>query len=110
MPVFFSGVAALPPASGINFSSWGLTGFIFNFVIRRRHFRWWMQYNYIVSAALDAGMALGVVFVFFTLQLPKGGINLNWWGNTVWQNTADANEAPLRVLSGNETFGPTTWW
>jgi len=83
VPVFFAGLGAMPPASGINFISWTLCGFIFNYVIRRFHFRWWMRYNYILSAALDAGVAMSMIVVFFSLGLPKtGGIQLNWWGNT----------------------------
>jgi hypothetical protein len=72
----------LPQVSGINFSSWVLCGFIFNYLIRRFHLRWWMQYNYIIANALDAGTAISMIVIFFTLTLPKrGGIVLNWWGN-----------------------------
>jgi len=42
-----------------------------------------MRYNYILSAALDAGLAFSTILVFLALGLPKaGGIELNWWGNT----------------------------
>ncbi|KAL0950706.1 hypothetical protein HGRIS_007482 [Hohenbuehelia grisea] len=109
MPVFFAGVGAIPPASGINYASWALTGFIFNYWVRRFHFRWWMRFNYILSAGLDAGVALGMIVIFFCLAYPKGGINLDWWGNTVWMNTADAMGTPLYVLNPGETFGPETW-
>ncbi|KAJ6560262.1 OPT oligopeptide transporter [Mycena capillaripes] len=108
IPVFFGGVGAIPAASAYNYAGWALTGFIFNFVIRRRHFRWWMRYNYILSAALDAGVALCLIVLFFAVQYPKGGINLNWWGNTVWQNTNDAMGMPL-LISETGTFGPTAW-
>jgi hypothetical protein len=106
VPVFFSGIGAIPPASGINYSSWAITGFIFQYWMRRFHFRWWMRYNYILSAGLDAGVAISMLFVFFTVQLPKGGIILSWWGNNVWQNTADALGTPMYVLQPGETFGP----
>jgi hypothetical protein len=109
IPVFFAGIQGIPPATGINYASWALTGFVFNFLIRRYHFRWWMRYNYILSAALDAGVALSIVVVFFAVQYPKGGFTLNWWGNTVWANTADANGASLYTLAPGQTFGPTTW-
>ena len=83
IPVLFAGLDGLPPGSGLNFISWVLTGFIFNYVIRRLHFRWWMRYNYILSAALDSGLALCAIAIFLSLGLPKpGGIQLNWWGNT----------------------------
>jgi OPT family small oligopeptide transporter len=109
LPVFFAGLAYIPPASGINYASWAATGFFFNFFLRRYHFRWWMRYNYILSAALDAGVAISVILIFFTVQYPKGGFNIKWWGNTVWQNTADALGTPMYVLNPGETFGPSSW-
>ncbi|KAF8898456.1 OPT oligopeptide transporter [Infundibulicybe gibba] len=109
MPVFFAGVGAIPPGTGINYASWAIVGFIFNYFIRRFHFRWWMRYNYILSAALDAGVAISIVVIFFCVMLPKGGIEVNWWGNTVWQNTADAMGTPLYILRPDETIGPSTW-
>ena len=71
-----------------------------------------MRYNYILSAALDSGVAISLIVIFFALQLPKGGtININWWGNTVWQNTLDSHGAPFYTLQPGETFGPAagTW-
>jgi OPT family small oligopeptide transporter len=109
IPVFFAGIGAMPPATGINFASWAIVGFIFQWFMRRYHFRWWMRYNYILSAGLDAGVTLSLIVIFFLLQMPKGGITLNWWGNTVWQNTADAMGTPLYVMPPGQTFGPSTW-
>lgn len=109
IPVFFAGVGAIPPGSGINYASWAITGFTFNYFIRRYRFRWWMRYNYILSAALDAGVAIAMIVIFFVVQYPKGGFEINWWGNTVWLNTADANFIPRLTVSEGETFGPTTW-
>ncbi len=93
----------------MNYASWALIGFIFNFYIRRRYFRWWMRYNYVLSAALDAGTAVAIVLLFLCLQLPKGGIELKWWGNTVWQHTADNLGTPLKSLDPGEIFGPSSW-
>ncbi|KIK98331.1 hypothetical protein PAXRUDRAFT_31250 [Paxillus rubicundulus Ve08.2h10] len=109
IPVLFAGIGAMPPASGINYSSWILVGFFFQWFMRRYHFRWWMRYNYILSAGLDAGVAISLIVIFFALQMPKGGITLNWWGNTAWQNTADAFGTPLYVMPPGQTFGPSTW-
>jgi len=96
MPVFLNGISYVPPATGINYSSWFFTGFIFQYFLRRRNFRWWSKYNYLLSSALDSGTVLSVIFIFFTLQFPKGGtINLDWWGNTVFINTADVAGLPL---------------
>ncbi|KAL4071946.1 OPT oligopeptide transporter [Scleroderma citrinum] len=111
-PVIFSGIALIPPASAVNYVTWGVVGFIFQYVIRRRHFSWWTKYNYVLSAALDSGLACSIVLVFFCLQYPKNGaIGENnvqtWWGNTVFLNTADGRGTPLLAVNG--TFGPTKW-
>jgi OPT family small oligopeptide transporter len=97
-PVVLNGVSYIPPATGINYSSWFAVGFVFQYWIRRRNFAWWSKFNYITSAALDSGTVLSLIFIFFTLQFPKGGINVNWWGNTVFTQTADFRSTPFRPI------------
>ncbi|KAF8816614.1 small oligopeptide transporter [Phlegmacium glaucopus] len=85
MPVIFSGTALIPPATAINYVPWALVGFVFQYWIRRRYFSWWTKYNYVLSAALDSGVAISILIVFFCLQFPQNGnigINtiVNWWG------------------------------
>jgi len=113
-PVIFSGTAFIPPASAVNYVPWAIVGFIFQYVIRRRHFSWWTKYNYVLSAALDSGVAVSIVLIFFILQYPKNGtIGENsiatWWGNTVFENTADFNATALKTVPPGGTFGPTKW-
>lgn len=109
IPAALSSAMFFPPCSGMQFTSWFLVGGVFQGFLRRRHFRWWMRYNYVLAAALDAGLAFGTLLVFVTLVVPKGGLVLNWWGNTVWQTTNDAMGAPFKMPPINGTFGPTTW-
>lgn len=33
------------------------------------------------------GTVLSLLTIFYTLQLPKGGFSVNWWGNTVFMNS-----------------------
>lgn len=55
---------------------------------------------------MDAGVAIGTILVFFTLAYPKrDGIVVNWWGNTVNNNTPDSLGTPLRVPPPGEFFG-----
>ncbi|KAH9475266.1 Sexual differentiation process protein isp4 [Psilocybe cubensis] len=112
-PVIFSGTGLIPPASAVNYVPWAIVGFIFQYVIRRRHFSWWTKYNYVLSAALDSGVAVSAVLIFFILQYPKNGsigIGLqNWWGNTVMWNTADGTSKTLLTVADGEFFGPRTW-
>jgi hypothetical protein len=128
-PVIFSGTGLIPPATPSNYVTWSIVGFLFNYVIRRRHFSWWTKYNCecplvrrhiinithpaytdVLSAALDSGVAVSVVIIFFCLQYPQNGnIGLttiqSWWGNTVSFTNADGNKLPLLSLAPGETFG-----
>ena len=113
-PVIFSGTGLIPPATAINYAPWAVVGFIFQYVIRRRHFSWWAKYNYVLSAGLDAGVAISAVLTFFILQYPKAGeigadTIQEWWGNTIPWKTADGLGTPMRKLTKGEKFGPTTW-
>ncbi|KAF8879185.1 oligopeptide transporter [Mucidula mucida] len=83
-PIVLNGVSFLPPATGINYSSWFAVGVVFQYFIRKRNFAWWSKFNYVTSAALDCGTVLGLIFIFFTLQFPNGGVSVNWWGNSVY--------------------------
>lgn len=84
IPVILNGVSFIPPATGINYSSWFAVGIIFQYFIRKRNFAWWSKFNYVLSSALDSGTVISVMVIFFTLQFPRqGSIQLNWWGNTV---------------------------
>ena len=109
IPVILNSPGAVPPLSGITFMSSLIVGFIFQWFIRRFRFRWWLRYNYLLSTGLDGGTIIGLIVIFFSVQLPKGGFTVKWWGNTVWQNTADANMVPLRSLAPGQTFGPSKW-
>ena len=68
----------------------------------------------VLSAGLDAGYAIGLVLIFFTLQYPKNGeIGINtvqaWWGNTVYTKTDDALGVPHKAIPSGSTFGPSSW-
>ncbi|EFP80734.2 uncharacterized protein PGTG_06690 [Puccinia graminis f. sp. tritici CRL 75-36-700-3] len=110
LPVLLLGACWIPPATPINYTSWILVGFIFQYVLRRMKFRWWSKYNFVLSAGLDVGTVIGAIVIFFTLQLPRGGQlgTLNWWGNTVYLETDDFQGTPY-LDPPAEGFGPTTW-
>jgi len=114
LPVVFTGTGNIPPATAVNYVPAAIVGFIFNYVIRRRSFAWWSKYNYVLSAALDSGVALSSVLIFFILQYPKNGtIGLGvqgWWGNNVYGTTLDGKRTPaLKPDPEIGFFGPATW-
>ncbi|KAI5997535.1 hypothetical protein EDD15DRAFT_2246357, partial [Pisolithus albus] len=93
----------IPPATALNFVPWALVSYILH------NFPWWAKYNYVLSAALDSGLAVSVLVIFFTLQYPMNGtigIGLQqWWGNTVFKNNDDGRGVPVRQLATGQTFG-----
>ncbi|PPQ88964.1 hypothetical protein CVT25_005063 [Psilocybe cyanescens] len=98
-PVVLNGVSYIPPATGINYSSWFAVGFVFQYLIRKKNFAWWSKFNYVLSSALDSGTVISVMLIFFTLQFPREGkIVLNWWGNSVHTETADWRRTPFLAI------------
>jgi OPT family oligopeptide transporter len=65
-------------ATAVNYNSWVLIGIVFNFFVFRYRKMWWQRYNYILSAALDAGVAFMGVLLYFTLSMENR--NIDWWG------------------------------
>ncbi|GFF31296.1 glutathione transporter 1 [Aspergillus lentulus] len=109
-PLIFVGTWNVPPATGINYSSWALVNFAFNHVIKRRFFAWWTKYNYVLAAALDTGLALSGIVIFFCISYP-GAVFPDWWGNTVYLNTADGQGVAWKPMPDVGYFGlPNGTW
>ncbi|KAJ6776053.1 ISP4 LIKE PROTEIN [Salix koriyanagi] len=87
VPLILSANSAMPAAKTVNYWSWGFVGFVFNFIIYRRYKGWWAKHTYILSAALDAGVAFLGVILYFALQ-SKDIYGPSWWG-------ADSDHCPL---------------
>ncbi|KAL4757365.1 small oligopeptide transporter, OPT family [Aspergillus foveolatus] len=105
-PIIFGGSSLIPPATPLNYLSWGIVGFIFNKWIRDRWRGWWMQYNYVLSAGLDVGLALCTILIFLTLNLTKTEFP-SWWGTNIAANTMDAAGTAVQVTGVK--FGPESW-
>ncbi|KAG0450321.1 hypothetical protein HPP92_026847 [Vanilla planifolia] len=79
IPLIISGASAIPPAHTINYITWGAVGIFFNYYIYKARKNWWARHTYVMSAALDAGVAFMGVFLFFALQSHDIG-GVDWWG------------------------------
>ncbi|KAF9609027.1 hypothetical protein IFM89_012467 [Coptis chinensis] len=79
MPIILGATGAMPPGRAVNYLMWGAVGFVFNFYIYRRYKRWWARHNYVLSAALDAGVAFSAILTYVTLQI-RNKNGMNWWG------------------------------
>uniref|UniRef100_A0A0D9V376 Oligopeptide transporter 4 n=1 Tax=Leersia perrieri TaxID=77586 RepID=A0A0D9V376_9ORYZ len=78
LPVLIGATANMPPATAVNYNSWLFIGVVFNFFVFRYRKRWWKRYNYILSAALDSGVAFMGVLLYFSLSMENRTIS--WWG------------------------------
>jgi OPT family oligopeptide transporter len=108
-PIIFGGAGLIPPATPLNYLSWGIVGFVFNKFIRDRWRGWWMQYNYVLSAGLDVGLALCTILIFLTLNLTSTSFP-EWWGTRIAADTLDMADAAIQIpLAEGERFGPASW-
>ncbi|CAK9227824.1 unnamed protein product [Sphagnum troendelagicum] len=78
MPILIGATGLMPPATSVNYTSWFIMAFIFNFLIFRYRKNWWVRYNYVLSGALDAGIAFMGVLLYIALGL--NNIQISWWG------------------------------
>ncbi|KAI8072450.1 OPT oligopeptide transporter protein-domain-containing protein [Gongronella butleri] len=85
-PMILVGLATLPGAN----SSWITVSFVViimsQWFMKRRHREWFVNYNYLTSAALDSGTSLMVFFLAFAVFGGGSGVAYNfptWWGNRI---------------------------
>ncbi|CAF1400418.1 unnamed protein product [Didymodactylos carnosus] len=79
-PIIWATLSNFIPAPAANYCTWFFVGILFNFVIRRYAFDWWERYNYILSSALDCGVAFSGLVIFLALQ-NQGIYFPTWWGS-----------------------------
>ncbi|KAL7950147.1 OPT superfamily oligopeptide transporter [Trichoderma barbatum] len=109
LPVIFGAMGWIPPATGLNFSVWALVCFFFNYLIKRRANAWWGKYTMTLSAALDSGLAFGIVIVFFVFIYPGWMKGFSWWGTEVYKQGCDWQACSFRTVEEGEHFGPDSW-
>jgi hypothetical protein len=108
-PLIFGGAASIPPATPLNYLSWGIIGFIFQKLIRQRYFAWWSRLNYLTSSGLDLGLALSTLFIFFSFTMNNVEAPV-WCGNTITTATLDAQDTAVQaVVAQGQHFGPNVW-
>jgi OPT family small oligopeptide transporter len=107
LPVVFGSLSWIPPATGLNFSVWALVCWLFNYRIRRAKGEWWTKYTMTLSAALDSGLAVGVVVVFFGILWPGWMDGFKWWGTEVFKQVsslASQTQKEIRFVSNGTTY------
>ncbi|EQK98568.1 Oligopeptide transporter OPT superfamily [Ophiocordyceps sinensis CO18] len=70
--------------------------------IRGRYLAFWSKYNFVLSAALSAGVGVSAIVIFFTVQL--AGLEVNWWANTQPTQGCEGTPCLLKTLGEGERF------
>ncbi|KJZ74505.1 hypothetical protein HIM_06101 [Hirsutella minnesotensis 3608] len=81
-----------------------MLSFIFMYWLPRRHLAWWTKYNYTLSAALTAGLAVSALVMFFAVGYHP--VRLAWWGNTVSTAGVDGSATGIYPIPERGYFGP----
>ncbi|KAJ1333431.1 OPT/YSL family transporter [Microdochium nivale] len=109
LPVLFGSLSWIPPATGLNFSVWALVCYVFNYLIKNRAAAWWAKYTMTLSAALDSGLAFGIVVVFFGFIYPGWMDNFKWWGTEIYKQGCDWQACAYSQVPNGSHFGPDQW-
>ncbi|KAK0714661.1 OPT oligopeptide transporter protein-domain-containing protein [Lasiosphaeris hirsuta] len=109
LPVLFGSLGWIPPATGLNFSVWAVVCYVFNYLIKNRAQAWWAKYTMTLSAALDSGLAFGIVVVFFGFIYPGWMKGFSWWGTEVYKAGCDWQACSYLTVPEGERFGPDVW-
>ncbi|RKP10959.1 oligopeptide transporter OPT family [Thamnocephalis sphaerospora] len=78
-PVLIGGTAIMPPAKAGMYTTWIIIGFISQFIVYRYRRELWSRFNYVLSAAMDSGVAIAGLIIFFAFQYWE--FEVDWWGN-----------------------------
>lgn len=79
IPLIIAGAGGLLPAHSSNYIMWGAVGIFFNYYVYKRYKDWWARHTYVMSGALDAGVAFMGILIFFALQFNDIS-GIDWWG------------------------------
>ncbi|KAK0609299.1 Sexual differentiation process protein isp4 [Lasiodiplodia hormozganensis] len=72
--------------------------------LKTRYTAFWSKYNYVVSAAFSAAIAIAAIVIFFALQWSS--VSIDWWGNSVSFQGCEDDACTRYTVADGEYFGP----
>ncbi|KAL0915418.1 hypothetical protein M5K25_015832 [Dendrobium thyrsiflorum] len=92
IPLIIAGIGGLLPPHSVNYIMYK---------------EWWARHTYVMSAALDAGVAFMGIFIFFALQFNNIS-GIDWWGGVAddYCPLASCPTAPEVVIEGCPAIKP----
>ncbi|KAG0378654.1 hypothetical protein BGX24_003220 [Mortierella sp. AD032] len=101
-PVLLAATSNMPPALPYFYTNGLFIGFVFAFLLRRYRYNWWSRYNYLTSAAMDTGVAISGLVIFFAFQAWEIEFPA-WWGNPA---TGPYDHCPKGSYALKNEFNP----
>ncbi|KAM0666872.1 hypothetical protein ACQRIT_005572 [Beauveria bassiana] len=81
-----------------------ILSYVFMYWLPRHRLAWWAKYNYVLSAAFTAGLAVSALVMFFAIGYHPHP--LKWWGNTVSGAGVDGSNKGILPIPERGYFGP----
>ncbi|CAH0018934.1 unnamed protein product [Clonostachys rhizophaga] len=81
-----------------------ILGYIFMYYLPKHRMALWEKYNYVLSAALTAGVAVSALVMFFAIGYNP--VTFSWWGNTVSRAGVDGTNVGRLPIPQRGYFGP----
>ncbi|KAK3306214.1 OPT oligopeptide transporter protein-domain-containing protein [Chaetomium strumarium] len=81
-----------------------ILSFVFMYWLPRHRLAWWEKYNYLLSSALTAGVAISALIMFFAVGYNP--VKLDWWGNRVSSAGMDGRSVGILPIPERGYFGP----
>ena len=108
--LIFNGMLFWAPLNLSYFTGGLYVSFAFMYYLRRYKTAWWEKYNYVLSAALSAGVAFSAIIIFFAVQYHP--VSIDWWGTNVLETTIDGGAGQVSILDlpAKGYFGPDSWY
>jgi hypothetical protein len=77
-PLIIRGASLMPPSPVVNNAMWICIALFFSIYVYNYQRKWWQRYNFVLSAALDAGTVVMALLLYYSLD--EGKKVLHWWG------------------------------
>lgn len=94
--LLLSGAEDMPTSTGLHYGTWFMLIVVFNFFIHRKRPQWWRKYNLILASALDCGVAIAAIIVYFAVTYTGGGSHYKWWATEVTSSSCDSKGCPYK--------------
>lgn len=94
--LLMSGAEQIPTCTGLHYGAWFFLVIAFNGLIHKKLPHWWRKYNLILATALDSGVAIAAIIVYFAVSYTGGSSHYKWWATEVASTSCDSKACPYK--------------